>query len=96
MELSEKAGALGKQVHKQALITVIWKETKRTEKVEEAVHRSPMWAVLRAPQQGSIMSTTAVVPRKLKKKQVCLPFLSFSRQDEEIYWGDQKGPTAVI
>jgi len=34
--------------HEQALITTIRKETKRAEELEEAGHRSPTWAVLRA------------------------------------------------
>jgi len=37
--------------HEQALITTIWKETKRTEEFEESGYRSPTWAVLRALQQ---------------------------------------------
>ena len=36
--------------HKQALITTIRKETKRTEELEETGYRSPAWAVLRALQ----------------------------------------------
>jgi len=36
--------------HEQALITTIRKQTKRTEELEEAGYRSPMWAVLRALQ----------------------------------------------
>jgi len=31
--------------HEQALITNIWKETKRAEELEEAGYRSPTWAV---------------------------------------------------
>ena len=65
--------------HEQALITTIRKETKRTEELEEAGYRSPTWAVLRALQQRSI------VPREWKERQRCLPLLSFSRWDKEIY-----------
>jgi len=36
--------------HEQALITSIWKETKRTEELEEAEYRSPTWPVLRTLQ----------------------------------------------
>jgi len=37
------------------------------------------------------------VPRELKEKQRCLPLLSFSRRDEEIYSSRaKKGPTVVI
>ena len=40
----------------------------------------------------------SIVPRELKKKERCLPLLSFSRWDEEIYssGGEKEGPTVVI
>jgi len=56
MEISAKIGAL--EGHEQVLITTIWKETKRTEELEEAGYRPPTWAVLRALQQ--ISSVTRV------------------------------------
>ena len=39
-----------------------------------------------------------MVPRELKERQRCLPLLSFSRRDEEIYssGGKKEGPTVVI
>jgi len=42
--------------HEQALITIIRKDTKRTEELEEARYRSPTWAVLRALQQNNSAS----------------------------------------
>ena len=65
--------------HERALITTIRKETKQTEDLEEAGYRSPMWAVLRALQQ--INSATRIEG----EAAICLPLLSFSRRDEEIY-----------
>jgi len=35
----------------------------------------------------------SIVPRELKEKQKCLPLLSFSRRDEEIYFSGEKGMT---
>ena len=64
--------------HEQALITTIRKETKRTEELEEAGYRSPTGAVLRALQQ--INSAT-----RIEGEAACVPLLSFSRRDEEIY-----------
>jgi len=65
--------------HEQALITTIRKETKRTEELGEAGHRSPTWAVLRALQQ--INSATRIEGEEKR----CLPLLSFSQRDKVIY-----------
>jgi len=35
------------------------------------------------------------VPRELKKRQRCLPLLSFRRGDL-LFWGEKEGPTVVI
>ena len=70
--------------HEQALITIIRKETKRTEELEEAGYKSPTWAVLRALQQ--INSAT-----RIEGEAAMSPLLSFSRWDEEIYsFGGEK------
>ena len=62
------------------MIATIRKETKRNEELEEAEYRSPAWtaALLRALHRP-------IVSRELKERQQCLPLLSFSRRDKEIY-----------
>jgi len=69
----------GSEGHEQALITTIQKETKRTEELEEAGYIDH--------QHGQYYEhcSRSIVPRQLQEKQRCLPLLSFSRRDEEIY-----------
>jgi len=64
--------------HEQALITTIWKETKRTIELEELDTDH---------QRGRHYEhcSRSIVPQELKERQRCLPLLSFSRWDEEIY-----------
>jgi len=52
--------------HEQVLITIIRKETKRKEELEEAGYRSPTWAVLRALQQ--INSATRIEDSEQEKE----------------------------
>ena len=63
--------------HEQALITTVRKETKRTEELDQAGYRSPMWALLQALQQ--INSATRI------EGEAAMSALSFSRRDKEIY-----------
>ena len=69
--------------HEQALITSIRKETKRTESQNEQ-----SWRKLDTDHQRVQYyehCSRSIVPRELKERQRCLPLLSFSRRDEEIY-----------
>jgi len=64
--------------HEEVRITTIWKETKRTQESErlDTDH-----------QRGQYYEhcSRSIVLQELKKKPRCLPLLSFSRRDEEIY-----------
>ena len=51
IELSKKAGVLGRPRASADSVTTIQKGTKRTEGLEEAEYRSRTWAVSRALQQ---------------------------------------------
>jgi len=64
--------------HEQALITTIRTETERTENWRKLVTDD---------QRGQYYGhcSRSIVPRELKERQRCLPLLSFSRRDEEIY-----------
>jgi len=81
MELSEKQECW--KGHEQALITTIRKETKRTEKLEEAGYRSPTWAVLRALQQ--INSATRIA-------MSAPPFFESAGQGDLLFWEEKEGP----
>ena len=64
--------------HEQALITTIWKKTKQKKN----------WRKLGTDhQRGQYYEhcRRSIVPGELRQKQRCLPLLSFSRRDEEIY-----------
>ena len=64
--------------HEQALITFVWEETKRIEELEEADTDH---------QRGFYYGhcRRSIESQELKEGQRCLPLLSFSRRDEEIY-----------
>jgi len=76
MELFKKAGVLGS--HEQALIKLFGKrrnEQKSWKKLDTDHQRGQYYE----------HCTRSIVPRELKERLRCLPLLSFSRQDEEIY-----------
>jgi len=76
------------QGHDQALITIIRKETKRTEELQEAGYGSPTWAVLQALQQ--INSATRM---EGKAANVCPSFHSISGTRRSTWGGPgEEGP----
>jgi len=77
--------------HEQALITIIQKETKRTEELEEAGSRSPTWAVLRALQQ--INSATRI---EGEASMSAPPFFQLAGRGDLLFCGEKEGPTVVI
>ena len=99
MELSEKTGVLGRprasadynhseRDKTNRRVGGSWKETKRTEELEEAGYRSATWAVLRALQQ--INSATSI---EGEAEMSAPPFFqSAGRGDLRIYssWGKKK------
>ena len=71
--------------HEQALITTIWKETKRTEVLEGAGYRSPTWAVLRALQQ--INSATGIEGEAAMSAP---PFFQSAGRGDLLFWGEKR------
>ena len=71
--------------HEQALITTIWKKTKRTEELEEAAYRSPTWAVVRALQQ--INSATRI---DAEAAMSAPPFFQSAGRGDLLFWGEKK------
>ena len=69
----------------------MWKETKRTEELEEAGYRSPTWAVLRALQQinrASRIEGDAAMSTP--------PFFQSAGRGDLLFWRGKEGPTEVI
>jgi len=77
--------------HEQTLITTIWKETKRTEELEEAGYRSPKWALLCALQQMN--SATRI---EGEAAMLAPPFFQSAGRGVLLFWGEKEGPTVVI
>ena len=77
--------------HEQALITIIRKETRRSEELEEAGYRSPTWAVLRALQQMN--SATRIEGEAAMSAP---PFFQSAGRGDLLFWGGEEEPTVVI
>jgi len=77
--------------HKQALITTIRKETKRTKDLEDAGYRSPTWAVVRVLQQ--INRATRIEGEAAMSAP---PFFQSAGRRDLLFWGEKEGPTVVI
>jgi len=77
--------------HEQALITTVRKETKRTEELDQAGYRSPMWALLQALQQ--INSATRIEGEAAMSAP---PFFESAGRGDLLFWGEIERPTVVI
>ena len=68
--------------NEQALIITIRKETKRTEELEQAEHRSPRWAVVRALQQINSATNS-----KRCSDLSTTPFFQLVGREDLLFWG---------
>jgi len=78
---------------KKELITVIQKETKRTEEKKEAGYTSPMWSILRALQK---INKAKRLEAEAVMSESAPPFFQSAEEGDLKFWGEDDRPTVVV